>query len=259
MTYTSVLCSCIYCKEIKSAKGIHTHVDRAHLNLTKYSSGYNGRYDLLAEKHQKKISEYLLTPAKCSCCNTALSYDKRNNKFCSTSCAATYNNAKKDYTTFKSGPPAIVKELLNKRCKQCDSIFETYKKNKLFCSIKCSIHFKNVPLRAKRTEWQNYRADCQFRFSLNDYPEEFEFQLIEQHGWYKAANRGNNLTGISRDHMVSCKYGFENNIPFEHIRHPANCKLITHCENSSKNKKNSISYEELLKRIEVWELKYSTK
>jgi hypothetical protein len=227
------------------------------MNSTKYSSGYNGKYEVLAEHYQKKISKYLLTPNRCICCKDALAYDKKNNKFCSTSCAAIYNNAKKDYSTFKSGPAAQVKELICKQCKHCDSIFETYKKNKLFCSTSCSIHSKNAPLRAKRTEWQNYRADCQFRFSLNDYPDEFEFQLIEQHGWYKASNRGNNLTGVSRDHMVSCKYGFENNIPFDHIRHPANCKLITHKENSSKNKKNSISYKELLKRIEAWEIKYS--
>jgi len=252
----SNVCSCIYCKEVKSSKGIFTHVDRTHLNVTKYSTGYNGKYDILSIRHRSKIEKYLANPSKCIGCNTELDYSKRHNKFCSTSCSATYNNARKDYSTFKPGPAAKVKELLNKQCKCCGNIFETYKKNKIFCTTKCSIYFKNAPLRAKRTEWQNYRADCQFRFNLKDYPAEFEFKLIEQYGWYQASNRGNNLTGISRDHMVSCKYGFENNIPFEHIRHPANCKLITHNENSSKNKKNSITYEELLERIKNWDIKY---
>jgi hypothetical protein len=254
----SVLCSCIYCKEVKSAKGIFTHVDRTHLNLTKYSSGYNGKYKELAERHRLKIDEYLLNSAECVQCKSKLDYSKRHNKFCSTSCAATYNNALKDYSTFKPGP-AKSKQLLNKSCAHCGNLFDTYKKNKKFCCRKCAIDYKNAPLRANRTEWQNYRADCQFRFSINDYPTEFEFGLIEQHGWYKASNRGNNLNGVSRDHMVSCRYGFDNNLPVEHLRHPANCKLIIHNDNASKHKKNSISYEELLERIKVWDEKYQTK
>ena len=256
MDKESNLCSCIYCKEVKSSKGIFTHVDRTHLNVTKYSSGYNGKYNILADRHQTKISKYLDNPSKCIQCRNALAYIKKHNRFCSASCSAIYNNARKDYSTFKSGPVAIEKELLKKYCKSCNSVFETHKKNKIFCCTKCSIYFKNAPLRANRAEWQNYRADCQFRFSLKDYSIEFDFGLIEQYGWYTAANRGNNLTGVSRDHMVSCKYGFENNIPFEHIRHPSNCKLLTQNENSSKNMKNSITYDELLIRIKQWDEKY---
>lgn len=248
---TPIHCSCIYCREVRSAKGIVTHVERTHLKLTKYSSGHNGQYDLLAKRHQLKVDKYLLSPNKCTLCGLSLEYTKRSNKFCSRSCAATWNNSNKDYSTFKPGPAKHGS--ISKQCAWCNSTFDTKSKKRKFCSSRCATECKNAPRRANRTEWQNYRADCQFRFSIKDYPTEFEFDLINQHGWYSASNRGNNLTGVSRDHMVSCRYGFENNLPVEHIRHPANCKLIIHTENSSKNKKNSITYDELLSRIKLWD------
>ena len=111
-------------------------------------------------------------------------------------------------------------------------------------------------VRHNRTEFENYRADCAFKFNLSDYPDEFDFSLIESFGWYKPKNRGNNLIGISRDHMISVRYGFDNKIPPEHLSHPANCMLLKHGENVSKGTKNSITYEELLKRIESWNRKY---
>lgn len=111
-------------------------------------------------------------------------------------------------------------------------------------------------IRKNRSALMNYRADCSFKFSLSDYPDEFDFTLIEQHGWYRPANRGNNLTGISRDHGVSVKYGFDNNLPAKHLAHPANCVLMQHGKNASKGKNITMSYEELLKRISSWDKKY---
>lgn len=251
----SALCSCIYCKEVKSSKGIFTHVDRTHFNVSKYSSGYNGKYDILASKHQDVVDRYLKNPKLCVNCKNTIGYDKKHNKFCSSSCSATYSNARKDYSKFKSGP-AKSKQLINKQCKHCNCQFDTFNKNKIFCGRDCAIEHKNAPLRANRTAWQNYRADCQFRFSIKNYPDEFKFKLIETHGWYQASNRGNNINGVSRDHMISCRYGFDNNLPAEHIRHPANCELLVHSENISKHTKNSITYEELLNRIKAWDEKY---
>lgn len=97
-----------------------------------------------------------------------------------------------------------------------------------------------------------YRQAAAFNFNLKDYPDRFNFSLIKKYGWYKAANRGNNLNGISRDHMVSVKYGFDNNIDPKTIGHPANCDLVRHSENSSKHSGCSITLEELLERIEKW-------
>lgn len=112
-------------------------------------------------------------------------------------------------------------------------------------------------VRKHRSSLVNYRADCSFKFNLADYPDEFDFTLIESYGWYKPKNRGNNLTGVSRDHAVSVRYGFDNNLPAEHLAHPANCVLMQHGKNVSKGKNITMSYEELLKRIAAWDKKYN--
>ncbi len=101
-----------------------------------------------------------------------------------------------------------------------------------------------------------YRELCRFTFSLNQFPDEFDFKLIEEHGWYSAKNRGNNMGGVSRDHMYSVKEGFLNNIDPKIISHPANCRLVRQCDNASKRDSCSITLEELLKRIEEWNKKY---
>ena len=61
-----------------------------------------------------------------------------------------------------------------------------------------------------------------------------------------------NLDGVARDHMVSRYYGWTHNIPSEVIRHPANCRIISQRENSSKGKDCSITVEELYERIKNW-------
>ena len=135
-----------------------------------------------------------------------------------------------------------------------------YKRIPKFCSKSCGTKYttniRYEKLRSSKTERENYKRDCNFKFSIKDYPNEFDFSLLERHGMYKAKNRGNNLTGISRDHMVSVMWGFRNNIPPEHIAHPANCRLIVHNDNVSKGDKCSITYEELLERINQWNMKY---
>ena len=97
-------------------------------------------------------------------------------------------------------------DLMHKACLNCLAPFETIKQTKRFCSKECANAHRRSVSRAQRPALTNYRADCAFAFNLKDYPEEFDFSLVEQHGWYSAANRGNNLTGVSRDHMVSVRY-----------------------------------------------------
>jgi len=143
-----------------------------------------------------------------------------------------------------------------KQCEMCGNNFSTIKPKGRFCSVDCARNNKSKKARQFRSAFKNYRADCSFNFSIRDYPNEFDSKLIEKYGWYSATNRGNNLGGVSRDHMVSVKYGFINNIPTEYIKHPANCKLLIHNENISKGAKISITYEELLERIKLWNNKY---
>ena len=80
--------------------------------------------------------------------------------------------------------------------------------------------------------------------------------MVEKYGWYAAKNRGNNLGGISRDHIVSIRYGFENNVDSNIIAHPANCRLMVHGLNVSKGKKCGITVEQLKEKIQKWNEKY---
>lgn len=147
--------------------------------------------------------------------------------------------------------------------------FKTFQKAKklgLFVprdlSVACKLRASLKPIdysaaRSQRSDLVNYRADCSFKFNVYDFPDEFDVQLVEQFGWYKAKNRGNNLTGISRDHIVSVRYGFDNNIDPAIISHPANCQLLQHGTNVSKGKKCDLTIEELFVKISNWNDKYS--
>lgn len=204
---------------------------------------------------------------------------KVNNKFCSQSCSAKYNNKKKKgqkYTLSEEGLASLKKSAEKnlkdcirndiklrkqnyyhapKRCKQCSLIIPYEKKNQIFCNIKCKRVFdqKNIP------EYEVYYRKCLFEFSLNEYPNEFDFKLIEKYGWYSPTNKKNNISGVSRDHIYSINEGYRNNIPPEIIKHPANCQLLVHSKNISKNKKSEITLDELKNKINEWNNRYNTR
>lgn len=102
----------------------------------------------------------------------------------------------------------------------------------------------------------HYRSLCKFKFSVKSYPDWFDLSKITEHGWYSASNRGGNVNGISRDHRVSVKYGFNNNIDPKIISHPANCQLMTHPENFKKLDSCSCTLEQLLLDIERFNAQY---
>lgn len=137
-------------------------------------------------------------------------------------------------------------------CKNCLSKIEYIKRNRLFCSPDCRRDFRRKDVDKLRM----YRLDANFKFNLADYPDEFDFTLIKKYGWYSPTNKKNNLGGVSRDHMLSVREGFEQGIDPKLLAHPANCKLMIHNENVSKHKTSSISLIELLQRIETFDKKY---
>jgi endogenous inhibitor of DNA gyrase (YacG/DUF329 family) len=152
----------------------------------------------------------------------------------------------------KSLPPVIYRKI---ECLQCQREVSTSSDTRKFCSTDCYMNYK----KANRLAREQYELDSKFKFNIYDYPDEFDLSLIDQFGWYSAANKGNNIYGVSRDHMISISYGFENRIPAEIISHPANCQLMRHNLNSKKNISCSITVEELEQRIKFWNEKYHTK
>lgn len=143
----------------------------------------------------------------------------------------------------------------DKTCPNCGNVFHS---RHTFCSASCATMYRHSQyIKNVGRSLKTYRQECAFTFALNLYPEEFDFKLVEKFGWYAPKNSSKpNLNGVSRDHMVSVKWGWEHKIDPKIISHPANCRLILQSNNSSKRDDCSISYEELLKRIEVWNKKY---
>lgn len=218
---------------------------------------------------------------KCDVCDNITT----NPKFCSQSCAAKFNNAQRldnGYTVTKEHKLKTSASLKGKyKGNPIDNRLKwtTPTNNIIFYEItgpftklylcKCkftgtyfvSKTLKTILPRLARTK-KEYSYACRFTFGISSYPEWFSCAstLISEFGWYStpgSARSGKlNTTGISRDHMVSMSYGFKNNIPPHIISHPANCELLQHTNNQHKNKKCSISIEELYIRIEKFNALY---
>lgn len=100
----TTLCSCIVCKCVKSVKGIHTHYLVSHTpegktRIKKSSkSGYDKGLQTFLKNIQHKKEKYISNPSKCKHCLGNLSYEQRNNKFCSNNCSASYNNINRRLT-----------------------------------------------------------------------------------------------------------------------------------------------------------------
>lgn len=176
---------------------------------------------------------------------------KNHKKCCSKLCANRLSHSFVDNEKLsKTMKEKFVRgEIKPKVCPFCKTEFRAKTK---YCSKKCVREMKRVHLPA----YDKYKRECQFQFGIKNYPTEFDFTLIEKHGWYKPKNHGDNLGGVSRDHIMSVKWGFENKIDSKYIRHPANCQLLIHNDNVSKGKKESITLDILLERIRVWDSKY---
>ena len=89
------------------------------------------------------VNRYHKNPKKCKSCNTELSYEKRRNKFCNHSCAASFNNKKQGRR--ESNVPEI------QICKSCGSNIEHSRHVQKYCSQDCS-RFHQWELRKAKVE-----------------------------------------------------------------------------------------------------------
>src|SRR5476651_6763 len=88
-----------------------------------------------AKRKEEAIVAYELNPNRCVHCSEPISYAKRNlNKFCSKSCATTFNNPLKPEKTDK----------INSICEQCSCSYRhKTEKNRTFCSQSCYLTNQN--------------------------------------------------------------------------------------------------------------------
>ena len=252
------ICKNIECENDTTKNNIYCSLSCRSYYVNKYLRDHSKNAKSISDNSKKKY-ELNIKYCKNPNCEEKIPYIKRKNKYCDNSCSASHNNTGKKHTNKTKEKikqsSFHFKEKYNenpKMCKNCNKPIIYKKRTNIHCSEECVKIFKRKDL----SEYKKYKLDCKFNFSLKDYPEEFNFKLIEKYGWYKAKNRGDNLDGISRDHMYSIKEGFNNNIKAEIISHPANCKLIQQRKNSSKHTKCSISLEYLKIEISNWSNKY---
>lgn len=262
--------TCKHCKSLFSneeGKVFANHVRWCDSNTSNGDKGISKREKTRLEKlifEAGEIKEFSATCQKCRCSFPVKEREKRHPErsiyFCSRSCANSRGPRSEDFKEKVSSKLSgrIISERITKTCEECGKDFEITISNEQqkSCSPECrkNLRYKTVD----KEGLAYYRRLCSFKFNLSDYPDEFDFALVERHGWYAAKNRGNNLNGVSRDHMVSVSYGHKNGIDPSIISHPANCRLLVHNDNVSKREKCSCTLEDLLIRIQEWNKKYSS-
>jgi len=199
--------------------------------------------NLSLTKKRGSIKQFTVT---CNKCNKRFNISEREKDFpskkkyfCSRKCANAHDvtdehKEKTRRSIFqylnKIGHTPSNKSTRVKVCPVCKKLFSSPRK---YCSNTCVKNNKRKNL----NEYRKYSIECRFQFSLNQYPNEFDFDLIRKHGWYSPKNHGNNPNGVTRDHIMSVRWAFENGIDSKYISHPANCQLMLQLDNIRKGKK----------------------
>lgn len=137
---------------------------------------------------QKQKCEYDNDPNFCKKCKAILCYEKRKNKFCSQSCAATYNNKKRDC---KSGPdkgtPCKVK--IGKTSfsrKQINELIPKYKIYRQKCKC-CSCYFWEERLRKTCSDLCKSKI---FSTTAKNNPKMGGNKNTRAYGWYDSKHAG---------------------------------------------------------------------
>jgi len=114
--------------------------------------------EILKDLKYKRIEDYNNNPKLCTECQCSLSYDKKNNKFCSSSCSATFNNKKRslsEETKNKISKSLKKGSIVQKKCLYCEKEFEVEwsLRHQKFCSKSCaSKNRKKTPIKIKKPE-----------------------------------------------------------------------------------------------------------
>lgn len=129
---------------------------------------------------------YYLNPKNCLHCKSEIPYDKRANKFCGSSCSATYNN------TGKIKVPRI-------QCQQCGKLTTRHSPStgriRKFCSQKCSSEYRKV-----------FKTDEELKIHVRN-------RVREVSANYRARLRNQTPDGVDRkairEYYSKCPRGYE--------------------------------------------------
>ncbi len=264
---------CPYCKAI-----LHTN-KRVFANHVRWCIENPNRENMLKSLHAKlcgekvERKEHIVNCEYCGkeysiICSDAVFNNGNYRKTCSDLCA-------KRLTNQKAGDKKCIKisETLKERyaktiegydctegkfvkiCPFCGKTFYTKKNRQIYCSRECANKDRTQKAIELNETFFAYKKQCKFNFPISTVLTAEGLSLLKENGWYKAKNHGDNLNGVSRDHIFSIKEGFRRKIDPYYISHPANCVIILQAENASKRDKCGITKEELIQRILEWEAK----
>jgi hypothetical protein len=100
--------TCKYCKEViykEKKSSFAGHVKNCEKNPNR-EKGYKRQFERSQKTKKKKqeqvLNNYYNNPSECKNCNNVLEFKKKQNKFCSSNCAASYNNKLRDVRSEES-------------------------------------------------------------------------------------------------------------------------------------------------------------
>ncbi len=162
MNYKNLVVFCISCHKETTTAGLTNHFVRSHGEdqqlITKAASVSRANAEKsrlkAAAKSLDNCRKYHLNAKICACCDQEIDFFRRNNIFCSATCAARFTNTRRHTTTID---PRSIREQIEKRelkernrtpphckvsfhkCSQCDNIIleRKTKPGRKTCSRKC--------------------------------------------------------------------------------------------------------------------------
>lgn len=167
----------IYCCDVcnKTFKSLNS--------LSGHQSSHTEKSNKIRLDKENKIKDYLLNPNYCLNCNNILPFDKKNFKFCGSSCSASFTNLNRPsrseesrqktrtalqlYRSKNKTPKPVKNVTLKKstiqfcKCKKCQKPFvwnNVTRGSKSFCSLEClSINTKECQCKfcSKQFIWNN--------------------------------------------------------------------------------------------------------
>ena len=100
--------------------------------------------EMRREEKRQRVIEYNKQPKKCKMCDSPIDYERRRNKYCGHSCAATCNNQGKQRNISTLNKFFYQGRWYRSKCKNCGKP----NMNKFFCSTECGTAFGRTKRRA---------------------------------------------------------------------------------------------------------------
>lgn len=140
-------------------------------------------------KKIKRIEEYNRNPKKCKTCNKSITYEKKDNDFCSHRCSALFTNYGR-----------IRKNKIKKICLNCNTLLVTRNSSK-YCSSKCQSEYQYNSYIKK---WKNGEVDGMRGDGISLYIRRYIFEKFNNKctvcGWSKV-NQYTGTIPLTIDHI----------------------------------------------------------